>query len=153
MKTMTILTKATIAASCALPLFLAACGSSSHQPQAVAASNPTITYTYRGDKELLQANQNAVTYCSQYKALPHTVRISDGSEGRTVLFECVPANTVTEGQFVPNTPYAYHTDEELIDNSRNAARYCRNHGGENAVSSITNNADGSRTVTYQCVMP
>ena len=153
MKLSTMLPKAIIAASCALPLVLTACGSTSHQPQAVAASNPTITYTYRGDKELLQANQNAVTYCSQYKALPHTVRISDSSDGRSVVFECVPTNTVADTQFVPNTPYAYHTDEELIDNSRNAARYCRAHGGENAVSSITNNPDGTRTVTYQCVMP
>lgn len=153
MKPTTILPKVIIAASCAIPLLLTACGSSRHEPQAVAATNPTITYNYRGDRELLQANQNAMTYCSQYKALPHTVRISDGSEGRTVLFECVPTASVAETQFAPDTPYRYRTDEELLDNSRSASRYCRAHGGENAVSSVTTAPDGTRTVTYQCVMP
>jgi len=153
MTSKTTLPKAIIAASCALPLFLSACGSSRHEPTAVAASNPTVTYHYRGDKELLQANQNAMTFCSQYKALPHTVRISDGSEGRMVLFECVPSTTMAETQFVPDRPYSYRSDEELLDNSRSATRYCRAHGGENAVSNITTGPDGSRTVTYQCVMP
>ena len=149
----TFLPKAIIAASCALPLLLTACGSSSHQPTQVQASNPTVTYNYRGDQELLQANQNAATFCSQYKALPRTVRIGDSPEGRAVVFECVPSNTFAETTFVPNTPYAYRTDEELIDNSRNAARYCRAQGGENVVSSITTNPDGTRTATYRCAMP
>lgn len=153
MKITTIFPKAIIVASCALPLLLAACGTSYHEPKEIQASNPTVTYRYRGDQELLQANQNAVTFCGQYKALPRTVRISDSSEGRSVLFECVPSNNFSESSFSPNTPYAYHTDEELIDNSRSAARYCRSQGGENAVSSITTNADGTRTVTYRCVMP
>lgn len=151
----TFLPKAIIAAGLSLPLFLTACGGSSH-PHAteIQAANPTVTYRYRGDEELLQANQKASTFCSQYKALPRTVRISDSSsEGRSVLFECVPTNTFAETTFAPNTPYAYRTDEELIDNSRNAARYCRAQGGENVVSSITTNADGTRTATYRCVMP
>jgi len=145
--------KAIIAASLTLPLLLTACGSSRHEPQAVAASNPSITYIYRGDRELLEANQKAVTYCSQYKALPRTVRISDASEGRSVVFECVPTATIAETQFSPNTPYAYRTDEELLETSRNAARYCRSQGGENVVSSITANPDGTRTATYRCVTP
>ena len=154
MRLTTILPKAIIAASCALPLLLTACGSSSHQPKEIQASNPTVTYRYRGDQELLQANQNAVTFCGQYKALPRTVRIGESSEGgRSVLFECVPSNNFADSSFAPNTPYPYRTDEELIDNSRNAARYCRAQGGENVVSSITTNPDGTRTVTYRCAMP
>ena len=152
MKSTTFLPKAIIAASCALPLLLTACGSR-HEPEAVASSNPSITYHYRGDKELLQANQNAMTYCSQYKALPRTKHIGRDDEEHTVVFECVPTNTIAETQFAPNTPYPYRSDEELIDNSRSAARYCRAHGGENVTSSITTAPDGTRTVTYQCVMP
>jgi hypothetical protein len=151
MKPTTILPKAIIAASCAIPLLLTACASR-HEPEVVAANNPSITYHYRGDRELLQANQNAVTYCSQYKALPRTTHITRDDDERTVVFECVPANSFAETQFNPNTPYAYRSDEELIDNSRSAARYCRAHG-QNAVSSITTAPDGTRTVTYQCVMP
>src|SRR6186713_480974 len=36
-------------------------------PVAVQASTPTVTYNYRTDAELLQANQNAITYCGQYR--------------------------------------------------------------------------------------
>jgi len=150
MKLTTILPQTIIAAA---PLLLAACGSSYHEPKEVAASNPTVTYHYRGDKELLQANQNAMTYCGQYKSVPHTVRIGESAEGRSVLFECVPSSSVAETSFTPDRPYSYHTDEELLDNSRNASRYCRAHGGESATSTISENPDGSRTVTYRCVTP
>ena len=152
MKSTTVLPKAIIAASCALPLLLAACDSR-REPEAIAANNPSVTYQYRGDKELLEANQKAMAYCSQYKALPRTKHIGREDDGHTVVFECVPTNSVAETQFNPNTPYPYRSDEELLDNSRSAARYCRAHGGENAVSSITTAPDGTRTVTYQCVMP
>jgi hypothetical protein len=151
MKPMTILPKAIIAASCALPLLLTACGS--REPRAVAANNPSITYDYRGDRELLQANQNAMTYCNQYNALPRTVHVGEGSEGRRVTFECVPTNSIAETQFAPDTPYRYRSDEELLTNSRSASRYCRAHGGETATSSIIEAPDGTRTVTYRCVMP
>jgi hypothetical protein len=43
---------------------------SSQQP--VQSSNPSVTYNYRTDQELLQANQNATTYCSQYQTVPRT---------------------------------------------------------------------------------
>ena len=131
-------------------LMLSSCGSSRHEPQTVSASNPTVTYKYHGDQELLQANQNAVTYCNQYKAVPRTVRIDRGDEGRVAVFECVPAASVTTVQTVtPNTPYAYRSDEELLDTSRGAQRYCTSHGGE-AVETVTTAADGTRSVTYSC---
>ena len=134
----------------AATLMLAGCGSSRHEPQAVAASNPTVTYKYHGDQELLQANQNAVTYCNQYKAVPRTVRIDRGDEGRVAVFECVPAATITTVQTInPNTPYPYRTDEELLDTSRSAQRYCTAHGGE-AVETVTTAPDGTRNVTYSC---
>jgi hypothetical protein len=58
-------------------------------PSVVQASNPSITYQYHNDAELLQANQSAATYCSQYQAVPRTAHIDQGPDSRVVVFECV----------------------------------------------------------------
>ncbi len=135
----------------AATLMLAGCGSSRHEPEAVAAANPTITYKYHGEQELVQASNNASTYCSQYKAAPRTVRIERDSDPHVVVFECVPVSAppATVQTFTPNTPYVYRSDEELLDTSRNARNYCVAHGGQ-PVETITNNPDGTRSVAYSC---
>jgi hypothetical protein len=42
--------------------------------QQVKTSNPSVTYEYRGGQELLQAQQNAVTFCNQYGSAPRPAR-------------------------------------------------------------------------------
>ncbi len=80
--------------------------------------------------------------------MPRTVRLDRGDEGRVAVFECVPSASVTTVSTIsPNTPYAYRTDEELLDTSRGAQRYCTSHGGE-AVETVTTAPDGTRSVTY-----
>ena len=49
---------------------VAACAPFPSSQQPVQSSNPTVTYNYRTDQELLQANQNATTYCNQYQTIP-----------------------------------------------------------------------------------
>ena len=138
------------AVATAATLMLAGCGSSRHEPEAVAAASPTITYKYHGEQELLQANQNAQSYCLQYKSVPRTVRIDRGSDPHMVVFECVPTTSVSTAQsFNPNTSYTYRSDEELLDNSRNAQAYCMAHGGQ-SVQTVTTAPDGSRSVSYSC---
>ncbi len=136
----------------AATLMLAGCGSSRHEPEAVASANPTITYKYHGEQELLQANDKAYSYCSQYKAVPRTVRIERDTDPHVVVFECLPngGGPVTTVQtFTPNTPYTYRSDEELLDTSRNARAYCVAHGGQ-PTETITNNPDGTRSIAYSC---
>jgi len=58
-------------------------------PVVLQASNPSVTFQYRNDQELLQANQNAAAYCAQFQAVPRTARFADGPDGRAVVFECV----------------------------------------------------------------
>ena len=41
---------------------LAACATFPSSQQPVQSSNPSVTYNYRTDQELLQANQNATAY-------------------------------------------------------------------------------------------
>jgi len=134
-----------MAASCA-PQF-------SSSPEQVATSNPSITYKYRNDEELVQAGQRAATHCNQYQSIPRTSSFGSDPDGsRVVVFECVPASAPTAPRpaFNPNLTYNYRTDQELLDSSRNAQTYCMNNGSQQVVSNIITNANGTRTVTYQC---
>jgi hypothetical protein len=134
---------------------LASCTSaSSHSLQQVEASNPTVTYEYVGDAELLEAQQNAVVFCSQYQSTPRPARITSGSDGRAnnVVFECDPNLPVTAPPEVRGSDlaYSYRNDQELLAAWRNAQTYCTGSGRQQAVPSIRTNTDGSRTVVFQC---
>ena len=134
-------------------LLAASCAPQYSPPQQVAASNPTVTYKYHGDQDLLQANQQAVAFCSQYQAAPRTAGLSSDPDGsRVVVFECAqtPPPVIARQPFVPDLSYSYRTDQELLDASRNAQAYCMNGGSQPVVSSIAAGANGTRTVTFQC---
>jgi len=103
----------TTASAAILAAGVTACVPVHTAPVAVAASNPTITYIYHNDAELLQANASAGTYCAQYQAGPRMVRYDEGPDGRVALFECVQGapvtttTTVTTGSVMGPTPIAY----------------------------------------------
>ena len=131
---------------------LAACAELPSSQQPVQSSNPSVTYNYRTDQELLQANQNATAYCSQYQTAPRTTNIRNNSDGsKAVVFECV--RTALPAPPAPATPsqsYTYRTDQELVQASQTAGAYCLKNGSQPMTSSMVTNADGSRTVTFQC---
>lgn len=134
---------------------LAACAASSG-PQQVRAENPSITYTYRTDQDLLQASQKAASYCAQYQSVERTSRITNNSDGtNTVIFDCLKTTTMTAPAPVPAAPvnpgmtYTYRTDQELLDASRNAEAYCMRYGSP-MNSNIATNPNGTKTVTFQC---
>jgi hypothetical protein len=142
-----VLAGAAVASSCV--------ASSSHSLEQVRASPPSVTYAYDGDEELLQAEQNALTFCSKYNSTPEPARITSTSNVGTkdVTFECgpnPPATVVTQPVPGPNLTYTYRTDQELLQASRTAEAYCANNGSRRAVSTITTNVDGSKTVVFQC---
>ena len=124
-------------------------------PQAVQATSPTVTYNYRTDQELVTANQGATTFCNQYQTVPRTSNITNNSDGsKTVVFECVRTTAALPAPApVPVSPplsYSYRTDQELVQASQTASAYCSQNGALPMTSRVTTNADGSRTVTFQC---
>ena len=135
---------------------LAACAQTvPSSPQAVQATSPTVTYNYRTDQELVTANQSASTFCSQYQTVPRTSNITNNSDGsKTVVFECVRTTAALPAPApVPVSPplsYSYRTDQELVQASQTASAYCSQNGALPMTSRVTTNADGSRTVTFQC---
>lgn len=141
--------------ACAVALTAAAvagCVMEPISPQPVRASNPSVTFNYRTDQELLQANQSATTHCTQYQASPRTVNIASNADGsKMVVFECVPPTTVAAlPPAAPAQSYTVRTDQELLQASQTANAYCLKHGSQPMTTNIVTNANGTRTVTFQC---
>jgi exopolysaccharide biosynthesis predicted pyruvyltransferase EpsI len=130
---------------------VAGCGTMPSSQQPVQSSNPSVTYNYRTDQELLQANQNATTFCSQYQTAPRTANLTNNSDGsKTVVFECVRTALPAPAPVNPNLSYSYRTDQELVQASQTASAYCLQNGSLPMTSRVVANPDGSRTVTFQC---
>ena len=129
---------------------VAACQLTPTQP--VQSSNPRVTYNYRTDSDLVRANQNATTYCSQYQTTPRTAGITNNADGsKTVVFECVRTGAFpAPAPINPNLTHTYRTDQELVQATHTASTYCQRVGSQPMTSSIVTNTDGSRTVTFQC---
>lgn len=140
------------AATVLVGLMVASCAPMYSSPQQVKASNPSVTYKYRGDQELVQANQNATTFCNRYQSVPRTASFANDPDGsKVVVFECVQTpSAAPPPQFSSNLTYNYRTDQELLDASRNAQIYCMNNGSQQVLSNIVTNANGTKTVTFQC---
>jgi hypothetical protein len=130
---------------------VASCGPLPTSQQPVQASNPSVTYNYRTDQELLQANQNATMYCGQYQTTPRTANITNNPDGsKAVVFECVRTTLPAPPPTPPSLSYTYRTDEELVQASQTASAYCLKYGSQPMTSSVATNPNGTRTVTFQC---
>ena len=141
------------AAAVLAALMMASCAPQYSSPQQVQASNPTVTYKYRSDQELAQANQSAATFCSRYQSVARTANFGTDPDGsRTVVFECVQTAQSTAGAppMNSNLTYTYRNDQELLEASRSAQNYCANSGSQQVISNIVTNANGTKTVTFQC---
>src|SRR5258708_3886607 len=139
------------------PLFavlLLAAGAPQHSaPTQTESTTPSVTYSYRGDEELVQANDKAMAYCSQYRATPTTGKIDTESDGsKSVTFHCVATapSVATTQVYNPDYPYVYHTDEDLLGMAQSADMYCSNNGSHRAVRNTRTDSTGARTITFRC---
>ncbi len=124
-------------------------------PEQVYANNPSVTYSYSTDQELLLAKQKADAYCSQYQTtVPRSGTITSNPDGtNSVSFECVPVASAPAVAMAPATApytYTYRTTQELLMGSQNADAYCMKYGKRSNATIVTN-SDGSKTATFQCV--
>lgn len=134
-------------------LMTVSCVSTRSSPQQVDVSNPTVTYKYRNDDELIQANMRAMTYCDQYQSLPQTEHFGHDSDGSNiVVFGCLArsASAAPRRQLNSDLTYNFQTDQELLDVSRDAQVYCLNSGQPDMGSTIVVHSNGSKTVTFGC---
>lgn len=143
-----------LSAAAALSLAIVSCAPS-HKLKQVETTNPIVTYEYRGDNELLQAQQKATEFCSQYGRGVNAGKISGGSSNglQLVSFECSSelASGIAPGQsYDSNLTYSYRTDQNLLDASQKAEAYCFERNADLGVSDIRNNSDGSKTIVFRC---
>ena len=140
------------AATVLASLMVLSCAPIDTSPEQVQASNPSVTYKYNSDQELVQANQSAVTYCNRYQSVPRTANFANDPDGsKVVVFECIQSSAaVPMPTYNPNLAYNYRSDQELLDASRNAQVYCMNNGSQQMISNMATNANGTKTVTFQC---
>jgi hypothetical protein len=80
---------------------VAACSQMPSSQQAVQSSNPSVTYNYRTDQELLRANQNATTYCGQYQTTPRTAGLTNRSS--PFLLDNLPGDAFALGRATGRT--------------------------------------------------
>jgi len=138
-----------------LAVFLAVgCAPQHSAPIQTQSTSPSVTYKYRGDEELVQANEKAMAYCSQYRSTATTARIDTESDGsKTVVFECVaaPPSVATNQLYNPDYPYNYRSDEDLLGVSQSADLYCSNNGSQRALTTVNTDVNGNKVVTFRCV--
>jgi hypothetical protein len=57
----------------------------------VTPIKPSVSYTYRGDRDLVEATQNAERYCLGFSARPRAGAVIGNADGsRTMRFDCEP---------------------------------------------------------------
>ena len=132
---------------------LAGCAPQYSSPQQVRATNPTVTYKYQNDQDLVQTSHKAAAFCTPYQSAPRQVSLSSEPDGsKIIVFECVPstAQQVLVQPTNPNLTYSYRTDQELVDASRSAQTYCQNNGGQQVLATMGTDQNGNKVVTFQC---
>ena len=69
-----------------------------------------------------------------------------------MVLTCAPIDTSPEQVQAsnPSVTYKYNSDQELLDASRNAQVYSMNSGSQQMISNMATNANGTKTVTFQC---
>jgi hypothetical protein len=137
---------------------LAACTGFRQPAVQTNASKPTVSYVYSDDQGLVEATRQAESYCAQYSAWPRSSDIVTESDGRHVTFFCDQPRTAMSAPatvMVPAaqqvTSYPYRDDRGLIEAANQAQRYCMGFNANARSTVVVNNADGSRTLTFECV--
>jgi hypothetical protein len=136
---------------------LAACTSYSRAAVQTSASRPTVSYEYGSDDGLIDATRKAETFCQQYGAWPSAVDFDKRNGDHHVTFACDQPRVVASAPttvVVPATQpplaYPYRDDRGLVEAMSQAQRYCMGLNANARSTRVTTNADGSRTVTFEC---
>lgn len=151
-----------LAAPAILALGLTAACAPMHQPpKEVSSSEPTVTYKYQNDQDLFEVDRRAADYCAKYDLIPDPQNFRTDADGqRVVTYRCLPVAARTAAAMQTTTPavpaspklsYPYSTDRELVRASSSARAYCQNNGMRATMANTVMNANGTKTVEFQCV--
>lgn len=137
---------------------LASCAGLRQPAVQTNASKPTVSYVYHDDQGLVEATSQAESYCAQFSAWPRSSDVVTESDGRHVTFFCDQPRTVMSAPttvVVPPaqqvTSYPYRDDRGLIDAANQAQQHCNGFNANARSTVVVNNADGSRTLRFECI--
>jgi hypothetical protein len=137
---------------------LTACASPSGRAQAVQESAPSVTYKYTDDEGLVDATIKAEAYCREYNAWPTQAGMrveADGAGASQVTFVCDAPRAAASAalQSSPNVTvnYSYRDEQALVDATMRAQRHCGELGAVARSSTVSTEADGSRTIVFECI--
>ncbi|MDT8422121.1 MAG: hypothetical protein RQ754_16960 [Desulfuromonadales bacterium] len=120
------------------------------EPVQVEAKAPEVSYKFYTDEELIEANNRARAYCSQYSSTPSmqgTITTNqDGS--KTVTFQCI--QTAPKAPAPPLQTNTYRTDNDLSQAMISAEAYCAR-SGQVASFNVSTSAAGTQTLAYRCI--
>ena len=102
---------------------------------------PSCTSFSTSFHDIPRLDHSGATLCR-----PTTLR----QRGRTRRTSCVRTALSAAAPVNPNLSYTYRSDQELVQASQTASAYCQKYGSQPMTSSMANNPDGTRTVTFQC---
>ena len=136
---------------------LVACSSSPRPAVQTSASKPTVSYEYGGDDGLIDATRKAESFCQQYGAWPSAVDFDKRNGEHHVTFACNQPRVIASAPTTvvvpspqPPLAYPYRDDRSLVEAMSQAQRYCLGLSANARSTRVTNNTDGSRTVTFEC---
>jgi hypothetical protein len=136
---------------------LAACTSYSRSAVQTSASKPTVSYEYGSDDALIDATRKAESFCEQYRAWPSAVDFDKRNGEHHATFACDQPRVIASAPTTvvvpspqPPLAYPYRDDRSLVEAMSQAQRYCLGLNANARSTRVTNNADGSRTVTFEC---
>jgi hypothetical protein len=120
------------------------------EPVQVEAEAPEVSYKFYTDEELIEANNRARAYCSQYASTPSMQgKITSNQDGsKTVTFQCL--QEAPQAPAPPLETYTYSTDNDLLQTMNSAEAYCAR-SGQVASFNVSTNAAGTQTLTYRCI--
>lgn len=138
---------------------LAACVGPVGRAQSVHEEAPSVTYKFTDDDGLVDATIKAEAYCREYNAWPTNAGMRMDSDGSNqVTFVCDQDRTTTYGgaqrRSMPGdvtVDYTYRDEQALVDATTQAQRHCARYGAEARSQTVTTAADGTRTITFECV--
>jgi hypothetical protein len=137
---------------------LISCATESRPAVQTSSSKPTVSYEYGDDQGLLDATRKAEIFCAQYGAWPSAAATDSRSDSRHITFACDQPRTSSPARstvVVAPAPtllnYPYRDDRGLIDAVNQAQRYCMEYNASARSTPVTNNVDGSRSVSFECV--
>lgn len=105
----------------------------------------------------VESSRNSSVHSPPVQFLSRGLALSLAIFAAVTVVACMPVATLSEPVQVeagaPEVSYKFYNDEELIEANNRARAYCKQYASTPSMQgTITTSQDGSKTVTFQCLL-